>query len=122
GPDRATALRRLDAALAETVVLGIETNIAFLRSLCTNERVVSGDLDTGLIEALLPVVAAAPSDRMLAAARHHVLHGSALTPEIVTQRAGGVWSALSDNSARPTAFLTDADEVVDAVAEAASAI
>ena len=30
GPDRATALRRLDAALAQTAVLGVTTNIAFL--------------------------------------------------------------------------------------------
>ena len=33
GADRAEALRRLDAALAEHVVLGVGTNIAFLRAL-----------------------------------------------------------------------------------------
>ena len=31
--DRGEALERLDAALAETVVLGVDTNIAFLRAL-----------------------------------------------------------------------------------------
>ena len=31
GPDRATALARLDRALADTVVLGVGTNTAFLR-------------------------------------------------------------------------------------------
>src|SRR5262249_4440096 len=30
GPDRASALRRLDAALAQTSVLGVGTNLAFL--------------------------------------------------------------------------------------------
>ncbi|SHK95244.1 acetyl/propionyl/methylcrotonyl-CoA carboxylase subunit alpha [Actinacidiphila paucisporea] len=50
GPDRATALRRLRAALAETVVLGLDTNTAFLRRLLGHPAVVAGELDTGLIE------------------------------------------------------------------------
>ena len=49
GPDRATALARLDGALAQTAVLGVRTNIAFLRALCTDPEVVAGDLDTGLV-------------------------------------------------------------------------
>ncbi|MBA2390170.1 MAG: acetyl/propionyl/methylcrotonyl-CoA carboxylase subunit alpha [Geodermatophilaceae bacterium] len=48
-PDRSTALSRLDAALAETVVLGVRTNIAFLRALCSEPDVVAGRLDTGLV-------------------------------------------------------------------------
>ncbi|KRV47934.1 acetyl/propionyl-CoA carboxylase subuit alpha [Wenjunlia vitaminophila] len=50
GPDRATALRRLRAALAETVVLGVPTNIGFLRRLLAHPDVVAGELDTGLVE------------------------------------------------------------------------
>ncbi|MEV5505233.1 biotin carboxylase N-terminal domain-containing protein [Streptomyces orinoci] len=50
GPDRPTALRRLRAALAETVVLGVETNTGFLRRLLAHPDVVSGDLDTGLVD------------------------------------------------------------------------
>ncbi len=50
GPDRATALRRLDAALASTVVLGVGTNVAFLRGLVRDPDVVAGRLDTGLVE------------------------------------------------------------------------
>jgi len=49
GPDRATALGRLDAALAETAVLGVRTNVAFLRALCSDPDVVAGRLDTGLV-------------------------------------------------------------------------
>ena len=49
GPDRATALRRLSAALADTVVLGFETNIEFLRLLLAHPDVAAGALDTGLI-------------------------------------------------------------------------
>ncbi|MET9437384.1 acetyl/propionyl/methylcrotonyl-CoA carboxylase subunit alpha [Streptomyces sp. NPDC006551] len=48
--DRPTALRKLRAALAETVTLGVPTNAGFLRRLLAHESVVSGDLDTGLVE------------------------------------------------------------------------
>ncbi|MGD3110336.1 acetyl/propionyl/methylcrotonyl-CoA carboxylase subunit alpha [Streptomyces sp. YGL11-2] len=50
GPDRASALRTLRAALAATVTLGVTTNAGFLRRLLTHPDVVSGDLDTGLVE------------------------------------------------------------------------
>ncbi|MEU0277956.1 biotin carboxylase N-terminal domain-containing protein [Streptomyces sp. NPDC006195] len=50
GPDRATALRRLRAALAETVTLGVPTNAGFLRRLLAHPSVVAGELDTGLVE------------------------------------------------------------------------
>ncbi|MCF3961324.1 acetyl-CoA carboxylase biotin carboxylase subunit, partial [Streptomyces fuscigenes] len=50
GPDRATALRRLRGALADTVTLGVTTNAGFLRRLLAHPRVVAGDLDTGLVE------------------------------------------------------------------------
>jgi 3-methylcrotonyl-CoA carboxylase alpha subunit len=53
GPDRAAALRRLDAALAEVAVLGVTTNVAFLRRLLADEDVQAGRLDTGLIARLL---------------------------------------------------------------------
>jgi acetyl-CoA/propionyl-CoA carboxylase, biotin carboxylase, biotin carboxyl carrier protein len=50
GPDRVTALRRLDAALGETVILGVSTNVDFLRRLLRDDDVAQGNLDTGLIE------------------------------------------------------------------------
>ncbi|MFD5629811.1 acetyl/propionyl/methylcrotonyl-CoA carboxylase subunit alpha [Streptomyces sp. NPDC127072] len=50
GPDRATALRRLRAALAQTVTLGVQTNAGFLRRLLAHPAVVAGELDTGLVE------------------------------------------------------------------------
>jgi acetyl-CoA/propionyl-CoA carboxylase biotin carboxyl carrier protein len=52
GRDRAEALDRLDAALAGTVVLGVETNTAFLRELLARDDVRAGRLDTGLIDRL----------------------------------------------------------------------
>lgn len=50
GPDRATALRKLRAALAATLTLGVPTNAGFLRRLLAHPSVVAGDLDTGLVE------------------------------------------------------------------------
>ncbi len=75
GPDRATALARLDRALGAYTLLGVGTNVAFLRSLLTDPDVVAGRLHTGLVEArpsepdtTVPddVLAAAALDRMLA--------------------------------------------------------
>ncbi|MFE7382504.1 acetyl/propionyl/methylcrotonyl-CoA carboxylase subunit alpha [Streptomyces zhihengii] len=54
GPDRATALRRLRAALADTVTLGVPTNAGFLRRLLAHPAVVSGEMDTGLVEREAP--------------------------------------------------------------------
>ena len=50
GADRGEALARLDRALADTVVLGVRTNLGFLRELVANTEVRAGRLDTGLIE------------------------------------------------------------------------
>ncbi|WP_030944004.1 acetyl/propionyl/methylcrotonyl-CoA carboxylase subunit alpha [Streptomyces sp. NRRL S-646] len=50
GPDRETAIRKLRAALAETVTLGVQTNAGFLRRLLAHPAVVAGELDTGLVE------------------------------------------------------------------------
>ena len=70
GPDRATALDRLDAALAETAVLGVTTNIAFLRTLLADPDVQAGHLDTTLAERVADRAAgtAPPPDEVLAAA------------------------------------------------------
>ncbi|MFF4367505.1 acetyl/propionyl/methylcrotonyl-CoA carboxylase subunit alpha [Streptomyces sp. NPDC001594] len=50
GPDRETALRMLRGALADTVILGVQTNAGFLRRLLAHPDVASGNLDTGLVE------------------------------------------------------------------------
>ncbi|NEN07513.1 acetyl-CoA carboxylase biotin carboxylase subunit [Diaminobutyricibacter tongyongensis] len=50
GADRETALRRLDAALAETVILGATTNVGYLRTLLADDDVRAGRIDTTLID------------------------------------------------------------------------
>ncbi len=51
GPDRDTALDRLSAALAGTLVAGPKTNVAFLRALCDAPAFRSGAFDTGFIDS-----------------------------------------------------------------------
>ncbi|TSI16828.1 acetyl-CoA carboxylase biotin carboxylase subunit [Brevibacterium aurantiacum] len=110
-PDRASAIARLDAALAASAVPGIVTNIDFLRTLINLDAVVSGDLDTSLIDNLSEdQLAHAPSgnDRQLAAAAVLVTGGKA-----GTELTGAITAAqLPQNSAtasawgRPSAWRT----------------
>jgi acetyl-CoA/propionyl-CoA carboxylase biotin carboxyl carrier protein len=83
GPDRGSALRRLRGALGGTAVLGVGTNVAFLRALLSDVDVVAGRLDTGLVERKLSgLVDAEVPDVVFAAA--------ALDELIGLQPAGGV--------------------------------
>ncbi|MCK2036719.1 ATP-grasp domain-containing protein [Microbacterium sp. SSW1-49] len=111
--DRATALALLDSALARTVVLGVDTNIAFLRRLCRNERVVAGDLDTGLIETLLPVTAAPPTAAMLSAAAEVVHAASEPVRTSALWRELPGWRSGAPAVERPQPhFVTDDDELL----------
>ncbi|MCV7383165.1 acetyl/propionyl/methylcrotonyl-CoA carboxylase subunit alpha [Mycolicibacter longobardus] len=68
GADRTQALARLDAALAGTAVLGVQTNVEFLRFLLADPRVVAGDLDTELLDTRSADFAPTPApDDVLAA-------------------------------------------------------
>jgi 3-methylcrotonyl-CoA carboxylase alpha subunit len=50
GADRAQAQARLDAALAQTHIVGLHTNVAFLRRVINTRAFAQADLDTALIE------------------------------------------------------------------------
>ncbi len=69
GADRAQALARLDAALAATHIVGLHTNVAFLRRVAASDSFAHADLDTALIERERAVLFnAAPLPIELAAA------------------------------------------------------
>ncbi len=51
---RADAIRRMDAALRDTAVLGVTTNLSFLRALVNHPAFAAGEVDTGFIERHLP--------------------------------------------------------------------
>ncbi len=76
GDDRAQAIARMRAALAEFHIVGLANNVDFLARLMDNPAFVAADLDTGLIERererLFAVEARVPED-MLAAACARVL-------------------------------------------------
>jgi 3-methylcrotonyl-CoA carboxylase alpha subunit len=50
GENRAQALARLDAALAATHIVGLATNVAFLRRVVATHSFATAELDTALIE------------------------------------------------------------------------
>jgi 3-methylcrotonyl-CoA carboxylase alpha subunit len=80
GEDRAQALARMAEALAQTQVVGLSTNVAFLSRLVTSKAFASADLDTGLIarnHAVLFPEGAATSEDALALATASVLQREA---------------------------------------------
>ncbi|MFB8386084.1 acetyl/propionyl/methylcrotonyl-CoA carboxylase subunit alpha [Microbacterium sp. NPDC055910] len=115
GVDRADALARLDAALADTVLLGVDTNIAFLRALLADPAVQAGDLDTGLIDRLPPFAAPDPSAAALSAVaavdegRH--LAGLQQGRASALWRTGSGWRIGDGAPARTVAVLGEDGEV-----------
>jgi acetyl-CoA/propionyl-CoA carboxylase, biotin carboxylase, biotin carboxyl carrier protein len=72
GTGRAEAMARADAALADFVLLGCDTNIGFLRRLLNHPVFVAGDVHTGFLDAnpeiaQTPAVPAEVMTRLLAA-------------------------------------------------------
>ncbi|MGI5504874.1 acetyl/propionyl/methylcrotonyl-CoA carboxylase subunit alpha [Lentzea sp. CA-135723] len=59
GRTREEALRKLDHALGKMVLLGVTTNIPFLRALLRDPDVRAGALDTGLVERKLDALTSA---------------------------------------------------------------
>ncbi len=86
GRDRDEALRLLDVALGETVLLGVDTNIGFLRALLADPDVRAGRLDTGLVGRRVDALGAAdvPPDVLPAVAVHALAelepHGPVVDP------------------------------------------
>jgi len=68
GPDRATALDRLDRALATFALAGVTTNAGFTRALLARGDVRAGALDTGLLERVLAAEPLTVPDDLVAAA------------------------------------------------------
>jgi len=57
GENRSAALDTLDGALGRYTLLGVDTNVEYLRLLVNDPEVRAGHLDTGLIERRLPSMA-----------------------------------------------------------------
>lgn len=111
GPDRASALHRLDLALADTALLGVGTNTAFLRALLADADVRAGRLDTELVDRRLAELVSpdVPAEFFLAAALDRFLElqpaGPVVDPWDVPDGwrmggSGGVTFRLKSGSAR----------------------
>ncbi len=70
GQSRAESIERMAAALCETVVLGVTTNLARLRQIVADDRFRAGDIHTGFVDEHLGELAppAWPPDEAIAAA------------------------------------------------------
>ena len=94
GADREQALARLDAALAAYRVVGVTTNIAFLRRIIGHHAFAHADLDTGLIErhqaVLLPPPPLPDNDTLLMLAAAEVLGKHPHLPDRAGWRANGL--------------------------------
>ncbi|MGW4773630.1 acetyl/propionyl/methylcrotonyl-CoA carboxylase subunit alpha [Nocardia sp. NPDC004278] len=73
--DRDAALAKLDRALGDTLLLGVTSNIEFLRFLLADPDVAAGRLDTGLLDRRVGDFqpAAVGDDEFIAAAAYHWL-------------------------------------------------
>ncbi|KAI9852701.1 MAG: hypothetical protein M1838_005896 [Thelocarpon superellum] len=83
-PTRHDAIQKLRAALEEYEVVGVATNIAFLKRVCENPRFVAGEVETGFIEK----------------EHDHLFAPAPIEPEAFTQAALGL--LLHDMSTHPT--------------------
>jgi acetyl-CoA/propionyl-CoA carboxylase biotin carboxyl carrier protein len=118
GPDRATALQRLDHALGEQVVLGVPTNTAFLRALLQRPEVQAGELDTGFIERHVEDLTAdaVPVEALAAYALREALSRSGDPWESGWRVAGTApmrWLLALPGGRTATVVLTEDDLVVD---------
>ena len=91
GPDRETALRRLDAALARTSILGLGTNVAYLRGLLADADVQAGKLDTGLVARRKPPSPHVPDQVFAAAALRALLALEPTEPVVDPFALPGGW-------------------------------
>lgn len=75
GDTRADALARLDRALEQTVLLGVTSNVEFLRFLLADDEVRAGRLDTALLDRRVAdfLPATVTEDEFVAAAAYHWL-------------------------------------------------
>ncbi|APE14097.1 acetyl/propionyl-CoA carboxylase subuit alpha [Mycobacterium sp. WY10] len=111
GADRAAALRTLDRALSQTAVLGVGTNVEFLRFLLADDDVAAGRLDTGLIDRTPFTPEPAGDDTFIAAAAYRWLQRWPATP-------GDLWDVPSGwrvGATAPTSIRLRAGDRTDHV-------
>ncbi|PLA46426.1 acetyl/propionyl/methylcrotonyl-CoA carboxylase subunit alpha [Micrococcus luteus] len=92
GADRAEALDRLDAALADTVLFGVRSNLGWLRELAAREDVQAGRLTTELIDGLEAWTAPALPEDLTALAAEALADVSEDAAAAERRAAGTAWA------------------------------
>ncbi|HEX6394317.1 MAG TPA: biotin carboxylase N-terminal domain-containing protein [Acidimicrobiales bacterium] len=88
GATRTEALAKLRHALADFALVGVTTNIGFLRRLLADPDVVSGRLDTGLVDRVQESLAAPPEEGW-------VVGAAAIVAELIgSAQSKGPWEVL----------------------------
>ncbi|KAI1761518.1 carbamoyl-phosphate synthase L chain, ATP binding domain-containing protein [Hypoxylon sp. FL1150] len=85
GRDRETAIRKMELALRDYEVVGLSTNIEFLKRLCRSPAFIEGDVETGFIEKW----------------KAELFDPIATQPEAYVQAALGVFSSQSARAEQP---------------------
>ena len=133
GASRAAAVRRLAWALAETELVGVPSNLGFLRALVRHPAFAAGDLDTGFVErhgaGLQPDPAPAPPLALALAALFVLLdrRRRARTDAAATADPHSPWAAadgwrLNDDARETIRFLDGDTPVAVAVRETGAGI
>jgi acetyl/propionyl-CoA carboxylase alpha subunit len=96
---RTLAIGRAAAALEAYAILGIRTNLPFLRRLLAHPRFLAGDIDTGWLDAEGDTLKLSPSDDTLAALVAAAVHAArereqGMAPDRVGQ-AADPWDTLA---------------------------
>ena len=92
GADRAEALDRLDAALADTVLFGVRSNLGWLRELAARADVRAGRLTTELIDGLEAWTAPALPEDLAALAAEALADVSEDAAAAERRAAGTAWA------------------------------
>jgi 3-methylcrotonyl-CoA carboxylase alpha subunit len=85
GDDRETAIRRMERALKEYEVVGLSTNIEFLKRLCNSPAFIEGDVETGFIDKW----------------RAELFEPKVVQPEVFVQSALGLFSSSTQVDVSP---------------------
>ena len=95
-PTREAALDRLAAALDQTLIAGVRSNVAFLAALCRSDALRQAHVDTGFIDRNLAALGAVPqpSDKAAAAlGLAHLLAATTIEAATSEESSESPWAA-----------------------------
>ena len=107
GPDREAARRALVAALDDTAILGLTTNVGFLRALAASDEFRDATIDTAWLDRR-----ERPSRRRRPAARSSRPGPSAMLAAVTRQRAPVPAPTAGGSGADPAPILVELDRPV----------